>query len=1256
MTQIKVNILNDFRHTYGQKDQFLREGAAYYLDVSNEQEKAELIYMMSGAFPHRNFVAVELSPELVNILNCSQMDRYAVHPESPSIAQFYFNTTFNKPYLYTENGWVEWMGGSGGGGSPGNGGGTVSVVPSLFGDVTSSGFTNEVTIRPGVITNEHISPAADIELSKLEVDPLNRANHTGVQPSNTIFDFDAQVRTNRIDQLSAPAGPLDMANQRIVNLDNPVGPADAVNKQYADAIFSSLSLNDLLPPTGDYDMAGYLLRNHGMPVESGDVVNKAYVDQLLLASPTKMPVRLVAVSNITPSGTGVNIDGRTALAGDRVLLNGQTDPRMNGIYVVSAGAWMRAGDADENHELTTGSTVTVTDGEDFGGTQWAMTSPTGPTVIGTSAIRWSNQTGLGAVDPGMGLYKNTTSIHVGGTPGRILVLEDSVDIDPAYPGQTSISTLGTISTGIWRGTPVDVTYGGTGANNAADARVNLGAAKSGVNSDISALLGLTTPISVSQGGTGADNAADARFNLQAAKSGVNSDITQLTGLTTPISVSQGGTGASDADTARANLMAAKSGANFDITSLNGLTTPLSVTQGGTGATTAPEARVMLEAVGEGINLGIGANVFSQVVNTGAEIQMSFRSLTEGSGISITQGANDVTIAMDPSSLSLGSLAGTIDLASQVSGVLPVANGGTGGTVPLEARQNLAAAGGAVSLGGTSILGSPVLDIATTNLQFKGFVSDPEVVITATGSTLRFGIDDSELDLSLMGGLLSLANQVQDTLPVANGGTGAGNANEARMNLGAVGTIVGMGAVPLVSPASKTGAFNDTYSVRGLRQGTGILLTPSASDVTISVETLDINNDLVGYPLTIPNGGTGAVTAGQALLNLGGIHEAVSAGGATLVSSLTPIAGQGFQLELKGIESAHPALTVVGTADTVELNLNPAALDINNDLSGYPLTIANGGTGATTVGMARDNLGIIYDVQSVGAGESLVDSIVDVGGEGSRLQLRGITASSAALDTVLVGSDVDITLDPSAIDINTLGGTPLDINAGGTGATTEAGARENLNVVYTANSIGSGIPILQAVNSVPGDGLELDIKSITAVTSSPVNILNNAGTIEIGLDPIDINTDLAGYPLSLANGGTGATTALAARQNLDAARSAINIGTGEGVFAAKNVNGDIELKSLVSSDSSVDISSTAGEIDITLASGAVRGYSTTVDINPGATVITHNLNSTMVVVQLVAASGTVLGGYGLSTSPNAVTVNWSPATSEPGTRATIIAVV
>jgi hypothetical protein len=50
-------------------------------------------------------------------------------------------------------------------------------------------------------------------------------------------------------------------------------------------------------------------------------------------------------------------------------------------------------------------------------------------------------------------------------------------------------------------------------------------------------------IPLTAGGTGSANATDARTALSAAKSGANSDITSITGLTTALSTLQGGTGA-----------------------------------------------------------------------------------------------------------------------------------------------------------------------------------------------------------------------------------------------------------------------------------------------------------------------------------------------------------------------------------------------------------------------------------------------------------------------------------------------------------------------------------------------------------------------------------------------------------------------------------------------------------------------------------------------------------------------------------------
>ena len=79
----------------------------------------------------------------------------------------------------------------------------------------------------------------------------------------------------------------------------------------------------------------------------------------------------------------------------------------------------------------------------------------------------------------------------------------TLDVDPS---NISINALDTSA-------PLGVSTGGTGSSTAAGARTNLGAAKSGANSDISSISGLTTALSIAQGGTGATTASAALANL-----------------------------------------------------------------------------------------------------------------------------------------------------------------------------------------------------------------------------------------------------------------------------------------------------------------------------------------------------------------------------------------------------------------------------------------------------------------------------------------------------------------------------------------------------------------------------------------------------------------------------------------------------------------------------------------------------------------------------------------------------------------------
>jgi hypothetical protein len=91
-----------------------------------------------------------------------------------------------------------------------------------------------------------------------------------------------------------------------------------------------------------------------------------------------------------------------------------------------------------------------------------------------------------------------TSRTLTGTSNKITVTNGdgvsgapTVDIAGTYVGQTSITTLGTITTGGWQGTAVAVLYGGTGATSASAARRNLGTYRYVTTSDASKVSNTT---------------------------------------------------------------------------------------------------------------------------------------------------------------------------------------------------------------------------------------------------------------------------------------------------------------------------------------------------------------------------------------------------------------------------------------------------------------------------------------------------------------------------------------------------------------------------------------------------------------------------------------------------------------------------------------------------------------------------------------------------------------------------------------------
>ena len=122
------------------------------------------------------------------------------------------------------------------------------------------------------------------------------------------------------------------------------------NPAHAFGDHSAYRLDQWAVPTADVSLNSRKLTSLATPTVGTDATNKDYVDNLSAGLAWKDSVRAATTANITLSAPQT-VDTVSVIAGDRVLVKNQTTPSQNGIYVVAAGAWTRATDADTSDEL-----------------------------------------------------------------------------------------------------------------------------------------------------------------------------------------------------------------------------------------------------------------------------------------------------------------------------------------------------------------------------------------------------------------------------------------------------------------------------------------------------------------------------------------------------------------------------------------------------------------------------------------------------------------------------------------------------------------------------------------------------------------------------------------------------------------------------------------------------------------------------------------------------------------------------------------
>ena len=236
-------------------------------------------------------------------------------------------------------------------------------------------------------------------------------------PHTLISDFDTGVRTNRLNEMTAPNGAVSFASQKITNLADPTADNDAANKGYVDGVAQGLDI--------------------------------------------KESCQAATTANITIStalNNGDTLDGVTLSTNDRVLVKNQNTASENGIYKVGSSP-ARVDDLASGADAS-GAFTFVESGTVNGDNAFVCSSDKGSAVVGTNNLTFVQFSGAGQVIAGNGLDKsgNTLSVDLKANGGLVI---ESTEI---AVNLSASSITGTLAVG----------DGGTGSTSASGARTNLG--------------------------------------------------------------------------------------------------------------------------------------------------------------------------------------------------------------------------------------------------------------------------------------------------------------------------------------------------------------------------------------------------------------------------------------------------------------------------------------------------------------------------------------------------------------------------------------------------------------------------------------------------------------------------------------------------------------------------------------------------------------------------------------------------------------
>ena len=205
----------------------------------------------------------------------------------------------------------------------------------------------------------------------------------------------------------------------IVNAD--INASAAIAQSKIDGLSTSLGEKLALAGgtmSGAIAMGTNKITGLGTPTDGTDAATKNYVDSAAQGIDWKASVRAATTANVTLASdleNGDVLDGVTLATGDRVLVKDQSTGSENGIYVVKvSGAPDRSTDADAGAEVTANFAVFVEQGTVNADQGYTLTN-NGSVTIGSTALVFTQFTGLGQIVAGTGLDKTGNTLDIDST-------------------------------------------------------------------------------------------------------------------------------------------------------------------------------------------------------------------------------------------------------------------------------------------------------------------------------------------------------------------------------------------------------------------------------------------------------------------------------------------------------------------------------------------------------------------------------------------------------------------------------------------------------------------------------------------------------------------------------------------------------------------------------------------------------------------------------------------------------------------------